>query len=417
MKLFTKYNRLNITATICIFIIGSCTFYFVLKYILINELDQALYTEEQEVTEYAQEHNALPEILHTKDQYISYSLVPVLPRHGFYDIRAPYNDGISWFREIRFGISVAGKNYAVSVSKPLGETQKLLQLIILVTVVMIGLILLVGYQINRTVLNNLWRPFYNAIEKVKTYKVSEKDPLKLSETDIDEFSLLNQSIQAMAERVQHDYQALKEFTGYAAHEMQTPLAIIRSRLDMLMQDEYMLAHSPSHISEIEQAVHKLSRLYQALLLLTKVENRQFVLNEYVAVHAIIEYKFIELVELSENKNLTTVLNIEPLSITFHRQLMEIMIGNLLYNAIRYNTPGGSIEINLDEKALVITNTSPLSRLDNDRLFQRFYRHPDVVEEGNGLGLSIVKQICDTGGFKLSYDYMEGKHKFSVAFVN
>jgi signal transduction histidine kinase len=275
----------------------------------------------------------------------------------------------------------------------------------------------VGYFINRSVLSNLWRPFYDAIEKVKSYKISEKSKLELSDTNIDEFSLLNQSIQTMAERVQHDYQTLKEFTGHAAHEMQTPLAIIRSKLDMLMQDERMLEHSPSHISEIEQAVHKLSRLYQSLLLLTKVENRQFVLNEYVAVHAIVEYKFNEQMELAENKNLAIQLNIEPLSITFHRQLIEILIGNLLYNAIRYNKTGGCIEINLDEKTLTITNTSSLSRLDDDRLFQRFYRHPDVVEEGNGLGLSIVKQICDMAGFGLKYDYMDNRHMFSVSFVN
>ncbi|PZF73370.1 sensor histidine kinase [Taibaiella soli] len=416
MKLFTRYSQLNIAVTIGIFLLGSCTFYFLIRYVLINELDSTLYTEQQEITEYAREHNALMEILPANDQFVTYRMVdkPVVQR--FDNTELVVDQRLEPFREVAFGLSVKGNNYLITVSKPLKETQKLLAIIILVSILMIGLILLVSSLINRRLLHKLWQPFYNTIEKVKGYKVAQKGVLELEETKIDEFSLLNQSITAMTERVQQDYASLKEFTSHAAHEMQTPLAVIRGKLDMLVQNEAVLKNNPTQISDIEKAVHKLSRLYQALLLLTKVENRQFILNEPVEIHEIIEEKLVEFSELMESRKIDLQVFLKPVDVVFHNQLAEIVIGNLFYNAIRYNKPGGKIEISLDLKRLMISNTSAVSMLDNDRLFQRFYRHEEVKEDGNGLGLSIVKQICDMAGYQLFYFYTEDSmHTFEVYF--
>ncbi len=163
---------------------------------------------------------------------------------------------------------------------------------------MIGLILLTGYLINRIVIRRLWKPFYQTIGKVKTYHLTDQELLKLETVDIEEFSLLNQSINEMMERIQHDYGSLKNFTGQAAHEMQTPLAIIRTKLDTLMQNESLLEKNAQHITDIEKAVQRLSRLHQSLLLLTKVENRQFALNEEVRLDTIIKDKCAEYAEMA-----------------------------------------------------------------------------------------------------------------------
>jgi len=416
MKLLTRYSQLNIAATIGIFLLGSCTFYFLLRYVLINELDSTLYTEQQEITEYAREHHALMEILPANDQFITYRMVDKPVSQRFSNTQLVVDQQPEPFRAVVFGLNINGRNYLITVSKPLKETQKLLAIIILVSVLMIALVLLVSSLINRRLLHRLWQPFYNTIEKVKGYKVAQKGLLELEETKIDEFSLLNQSITAMTERVQQDYASLKEFTSHAAHEMQTPLAVIRGKLDMLVQNEAVLKSNPAQISDIEKAVHKLSRLYQALLLLTKVENGQFVLDEPVAVHEIIEEKLIEFSELIGSRKLESFVDLQPTDIVFHKQLAEIVIGNLFYNAVRYNKNGGKIEINLAADRLSICNTSAVSVLDNERLFQRFYRHAEVKEEGNGLGLSIVKQICDMAGYRLCYFYTEDKmHRFEVLF--
>ena len=218
----------------------------------------------------------------------------------------------------------------------------------------------------------------------------------------------------MTERIQQDYSSLKDFTGQAAHEMQTPLAIIRTKLDTLMQNEALLEKNAQHITDIEKAVHRLSRLHQSLLLLTKVENKQFALTETVRLDRIIEEKWTEYAEMAEEMHLTVKLNLQPVTILFHHHLAEIVVSNLFNNAIRYNKAGGNIEIVLNNQQLTISNTSTNSQLDNTKLFKRFYRNQSS-EEGNGLGLSIVKQICDTAGYTLSYQYMKDWHTFIISF--
>src|ERR1019366_8881050 len=144
----------------------------------------------------------------------------------------------------------------------------------------------------------------------------------------------------------------------------TPLAIIRTKLDMLMQNETVLKNNTQQIIDIEKAVHRLSRLHQSLLLLTKVENKQFVLNEEIMLDKIIEDKCNEYTEMAEEMHLNISLSLQPLTLLFHQQLADILVSNLLNNAIRYNIPGGRIEIVLQGHKLTVSNTSANNQLDN-----------------------------------------------------
>lgn len=414
MKLLDKYSRLNITATILTFIIGSCTFYFLLNFILIRELDERLQAEQQEIQAYVNAHNSLPDIVRTKDQFTLYEQANSKSNTTFSSLKVRQNKDREDYREIKFSVLVGGKYYLVTVGTPLEETEALLQVIIGVTIAMIGIILLIGFLINRIVIRRLWKPFYETIEKVKAYHLADQETLKLEKTGIDEFSLLNLSINEMVERIQQDYGSLKNFTGQAAHEMQTPLAVIRTKLDTLMQNEAVLEKNAQHILDIEKAVHRLSRLHQSLLLLTKVENRQFILNETISLDKIINDKCTEYAEMADAMQLKINLSLQPTYLLFHQQLAEILISNLLNNATRYNKPGGKIDIILKDNILSISNTSDNGQLDNTRLFKRFYRDT-TSSEGTGLGLSIVKQICDMAGYAISYRFLEGRHDFIINF--
>ena len=414
MKLFEKYNRLNIAATIFIFVVGSCTFYFLLNYIFIRELDETLQSEQQEVVSYVGIHNSLPESIRTREQYTYYEPAQKLSPAAFLTIRNKNDKEDGDLREIRFGVSAAGKYYLVRVDKPLEGTEALLQIIVAVTVAMIGLILLAGYIINRLLVRRLWDPFYKTIDKVRSYSLADQQLLKLDAVGIEEFALLNESINGLMERIHDDYTSLKDFTGQAAHEMQTPLAIIRTKLDMLMQNEVLLEKNAIHITDIERAVQRLSRLHQSLLLLTKVENRQFVLNEDVTLDVIIRDKCAEYAEMAESMSLAFDIDLQPTTLIFHQHLIEILVSNLLGNAIRYNINGGTIHISLHDRQLIIANTSFDQQLDTRKLFKRFYRE-QASQDGNGLGLSIVKQICELGTFAVSYSYENQRHIFAVQF--
>jgi signal transduction histidine kinase len=412
LKLFDKYNRLNIAATIATFIIGSCVFYFTLNYILIDQLDETLQSEQQEVISYVKVHNELQDITPSKEEYISYTLSNNnIPTRFVYSKRKIDLEEEN-LREIQFVITANGKSYQVNIAKPLEETEALLKVIIGVTVAMIAIILLVGYLINRVVIRRLWKPFYRTIDQVKQYQLSGKNTLHLETVGIDEFALLNKSINEMVERIQQDYLSLKDFTGQAAHEMQTPLAIISGKLDLLMQNEALLEKSAQHIADIEKAVYRLSRLHQSLLLLTKVENKQFILNEEVSLDTVIKDKSREYAEMAGTSQLKISLNLQPTTILFHKHLAEIIVSNLFNNAIRYNIAGGDVEITLKDLNLTISNSSPYPELDYNKLFKRFYRGAHS-EDGSGLGLSIVKQVCDMVGYSIKYQYVNDRHDFTI----
>jgi len=413
LKLYVKYNRVNILAAVLIFIVGSCSFYFLLQYILVHQLDDTLKTEETEIKQYRNEHHAMPEITPTRHQVTTFTPVTDSFPAIYRTVKlSGHND---MYRQVQFGMEAAGKYYLVTVSRPLEETEDLLQVIILLTIIMIACILLVGYIINRVVLSGLWKPFYKTLDTLSTYELSLQHVLNFTPTGINEFDLLNENVQRMTERVQADYQSLKEFTAHAAHEMQTPLAIMRSKLDVLMQQDAILKHEGASISDLESAISRLSKLNQSLLLLTKVENRQFVLNEQVDMEALLKSKVSELLDIIEAKHLSVNIVVEPMTIRFHRHLADIILNNLLSNAIRYNREGGTIDISMQNNALIVSNTSSLPMLDRVRLFQKFYRHADVSEDGSGLGLSIIRQICDMAGYVIRYDFKDARHIFTILF--
>lgn len=415
MKLFTKYNRVNITATIFTFVLGSIAFYFVLHYVLIRQLDETLRSEQQEIQEFIKVHHQLPEIQNTKHQWITIEKATApLPQRKIvsnlvYDKKEDENDLV---RQLTFSLLVGQEYYTVTVNKSEAETEDLLKLIILVTVAMIGLILLINYIINRKVVNRLWRPFYTTINSIRDYQIAVKQPLRLATEPIDEITLLNESLNAMTLRVYNDYHALKSFTENASHEMQTPLAVIRSKVEMLLQNLKLNEDGMKQLLVIEDATQKLSKLHQSLLLLTKIENNQFVLNEQVSLTSVIENKIEEKQDLIVSKGIILHQHFSQVTVSFHYHLAEILINNLLNNAIRYTPAGGEISIELNDKNLAIKNPAANGALDAGRVFQRFYK-PLQGQEGTGLGLAIIKEICKVAGYRVTYSFENNQHQFTI----
>lgn len=414
MKLFTRYNRINISATILIFLVGSIAFYFVLHYVLIRQLDETLYSEQQEIAEYIQTHQQLPEVQNTKQQWIEIVKAekPILkPFVQTVTLSSKSEAEQEPVRQLLFSVLVNHQNYRVTVNKSETETQDLLQLIILVTIGMIGMILLFNYLINRKLIAQTWKPFYTTIENIKDYAANQQ-ALQLSKEPIDEINLLNESLNSMTERIHKDYFALRSFTENASHEMQTPLAVIRSKVEDLYQYAEGKETMIQQLLAIEDASLKLSKLHQSLLLLTKLENRQFVLNEPVNLTSILENKIKERQELFDSKSILLEVTAAETMLSFHQHLAEILIGNLLNNVIRYTPVGGTVQIVLSSKIFSISNTATNGPLDESKVFQRFYKAAPT-DMGTGLGLSIIKEVCSVAGFLISYQFEKNQHLFII----
>jgi signal transduction histidine kinase len=418
MKLFAKYNRVTVVSTVIIFLLGCVAFSLLITYVVISQVDEDLKIEKDEIVTYVNKYDHLPAVVEVHDQYTNYFQILKQEITGYEIFTHEGYDTVEQNKElqrtIEFNINTTDKWYKVTVSKSLGETNELIQTIIAITIILVLLILGVTFIINRIVLRKLWQPFYNTLEKTHRFDLNSAQRLNFDTTNIDEFNYLNSTLTDTFFKAQNDYKTLKEFTENASHEMQTPLAVIQSKLDLLIQNE-KLSEAESHaIQGAYTSLQSLSRLNQSLLLLAKIENNQFSKQTTINLKELLQNKFNQFSELWNNKGLTVATDLHEKNITGNEYLIEILVNNLLSNATKHNISEGTISILLNDK-LQVTNSGVQHSLDEKKLYQRFSKQTNT-NENQGLGLSIIQQICITSGYNCTYYYEEPDlHSFIINF--
>jgi signal transduction histidine kinase len=270
--------------------------------------------------------------------------------------------------------------------------------------------------INHNLAKNIWQPFYTTLGRLQNYKVSDAEPLLLDDSTVDEFNDLKQSLLQLTNRSQLAYQGQKEFTENASHEMQTPLAILQAKLELLMQTSPLNKDQALLIGEMADASQRMARLGKSLLLLTKIENKQFPVNEKIELEPILRRLIQQYEPLADQKKITLQYNFKSQAvIDANKSLIEVMIANLLGNAIRHNHAEGTIQITLEQDRLNIRNTGVSSELNDQKIFNRFQK--DSTDANSlGLGLEIVKKICELYNFRVNYSMAGNLHNFEVQFA-
>ena len=415
MKLFAKYSRVNIVASVLALLVGSVVYYFSVRYVLLKELEDSLKVEEAEILDHVATRDQLPEPANYHDQRISYEPATAEIRRKFYHTEktGPHHKGKEAYRELAFSVKVKGQLYTIFVAKSEEETEDLLELIMLITAGMILLLLGTLFLANRLLLRRLWRPFYETLDSIRQFNLSTRQLLPTRPTDTQEFVDLNAAVQQMTAKIGKDYEMLKNFTDNASHEMQTPLAIINSKLDLLIQDTSLGERHHQPVQAMYDAISRLRQLNQSLLLLMKIENNQFVSTEPVDLALLIKEKLAQLEDPLKDRRLTLLTDLHPLQLPINDYLADILLNNLLLNAIRHNQEDGSVEIQLRDRILRVSNTGPALGFDPATIFNRFTKGKH--SGGTGLGLAIVKQICDNYQFPLSYRYINNMHVIEVLF--
>ena len=416
MKLAEKYNRVNLVTSLVVLVITGIIYYAVIHFILTDKLDRDLGVEEDEILQYVEAYHKLPLPSSYIDQQVSYKelrKVDTVIRKFHYTsyVNAKEHEtepGRSLITSVRLG----DKKYGVTIVKSRVESEDLVTAILLITLAVTIILLTALILINRFMLNRLWKPFYTILGQMKTYELARMDDIVHEPTNIDEFKELNHSANAMVTRVRQDYKELKSFTDNASHEMMTPLAVVNSKLDSLLQTESFTEQQGALLEDIYQAVGRLSKLNQSLILLAKIENNLIPDLQDIDIKELMSNKIRQFQELFENDKLSVATNLQQCELRMSKYLLDILLNNLLSNAIRHNRDGGSIELVLQPDFLRISNTGKDVELDG-QLFERFSK--STASEGMGLGLAITKQICTLYGFSISYKYLENKHQFLVQF--
>ncbi|WP_116128236.1 sensor histidine kinase [Lewinella sp. IMCC34183] len=283
------------------------------------------------------------------------------------------------------------------------------------SVLLLYLLLLVSIAlINNLALKKLWQPFYRYMGQLKAFRLDHGGPLTGMNTDTEEFLELKRSADALIGHSREVYRNQKRFNENASHELQTPLAVIHNKLELLLEGGRLSEEDAAAVGQVMKTTSQLIRLSQSLLLLSKIENKQFFDNQPVSVNRVVRRVCNELEELLAHRNIDLdyaggveiVVEMDP-------HLAYILVANLIRNAIFHNHAGGRIQLIFASEALTVQNTSAGGELAVDKVFNRFYRESSS-RKSSGLGLAMVRAIADLYGFRVAYRYT-GEQVFCVRF--
>lgn len=270
--------------------------------------------------------------------------------------------------------------------------------------VILGITIVVALK---KIINKSNRPFYMVLDNLKRFKLNSSKMIDFPQTSINEYKELNSSIQDLLEKNINTFTEQKNFIENASHELQTPLTIAISKLDLMMNNSELGKNQLEEIDAVLRDLNRMKRLNSTLLLLSKIKNRQFTDNIEVNLSLIFENTIEDFRDLAEYKGITINITIDGNATTImNKDLAHILATNLIKNAVTHNIANGYIDIYISEKLITIMNSG--SVIDKDvNIFER-YSSQSEDSQSSGLGLSIVKSIADLYKFRLSHQY-KGKH--------
>jgi len=336
---------------------------------------------------------------------------PIITNTTGYDLRAgekiPY-------RQLSQVIAVDGVPYQIILRKSLEQKAALVTAVTRIMLFVFATLFAATLVFNWAISKRLWKPFRRSLGKIRTAELQKMEAVHFEHTSTAEFNELNQALNYMTTKMHKDFMNMKEFTENAAHEMQTPVAVVLSKLELLLQDTNLSDHQVQSILQSATALQHLSKLNEGLLLLAKIENKQYETAEEISLTTTTK-KYLHLFdEFISEKNLTVQADFAgEFRVQLHPILAVSLITNLLGNAVKYNYFGGRITIKITDVLFQISNTSLLGEIPGEKLFTRLHTSRETGESSNGLGLAIAKKIADVHGLKISYQWQNGEHLFQL----
>ena len=312
-------------------------------------------------------------------------------------------------------IEIKGRPFVLMVRLNLVESEDLMLTLTWLYIAIIFLLLIANFIVTSLISNKLWKPFYNTLDQVERFNLEFSNIPKFPTSSIREFTKLNNALSKLIDDNVKAYRIQKEFTENASHELQTPLAVFQSKLDMLLQEPELNQNQAAILLSLYEAASRLSRMNKNLLLLAKIENNQYQEFEQIKLEKLVNeaLPYFKEQALSRNLKIITDINNMPV-INASKPLVEILVNNLLLNAISHNLTDGHIYIQGSTNSFSVINTSEQTSLNSDNLFKRFSKFSKSTSS-SGLGLAIIQQICNYHHWQVQYAYKNERHWFTINF--
>ncbi|MXN92231.1 sensor histidine kinase [Flavobacterium sp. Sd200] len=366
---------------------------------------------------------ANPAILNTPEFGINQFKIEPLPK-GTYDFSnkftstfefMEYDDDDEPIRLLETVFNDAqGNPHKLTIRASMVEEDELLEDLLTALVALYIMLVVSIALLNRFVLRRVWKSFYQLLDKLKNYKLGTGKSFEAPQSHVSEFEVLGRELEDLLHRNETIYASQKQFIENASHELQTPLAISLNKLELFAESSNLPDEQMAEIGKVSDTLNRLVRLNKSLLLLSKIENRQYADEEIVNFNSLAAQLAEDLADIAEYKEIKIdILEEAQLEYKMNKGLALTLLTNLLKNAMVHNHKGGSIVITLNSKSFTIQNTGNNKPLDKAQVFDRFYRNSDN-EQSTGLGLSIVQSIVNSYKLTVSYSF-NGQHSFTVRF--
>ena len=418
MKLIYKYTLWYLIISLAVFVVGGVITYQILKREI--SLEQERFLQERLTYVERMVERRQPDSTLVRDKILVQPLknataeTPIffsdtVVMHSTLERMEPHT-------KLEVVRSIGGRFYKISLFDVIVEQDDIVDSVresmIKTYLLLTGAVLLLGVFAGLF----LFRPFNQTLNLIRNFDLDRSKPISQAKSGTEEFDKLNQFLEEMTSKVQTDYRALKEFSENASHEMQTPLSNAIGKLELLLDNPQLGPDESKKVLGALESLRQLSKMGQSLGLLTKIDNREFENRQTLDFSASVSQALDNFQELIDLKSISLEKNIKPeVKVKMDPNLATILINNLVSNAIRHNQEHGKIRTKVDQSGFIICNTgNPLTEIPSS-MFGRFKKDASR-NDGMGLGLSIVKKICEVSGFKVNYLYELDEHRLEIAFT-
>lgn len=409
MKLIKRTYTYTAKWLFPVIIIGSIFCFYMIEYISYEETDEFLTYEMQRLINYHEEFNDLPEFNHVANILPEVKLEKPMFKDTL--ILEPGDNEMVPYRELYFTISHNGNNQTLVLRHLLLGRDDIAEGTLLI---ILGLMLLITsslYFIVNYLAGKIWNPFYQTLDKLVKFKISGPLP-EFPATAIDEFQLLNTTLDTLLKKITDDYRHNKEFSENASHELQTHLAIIRANTEKLLNSPDTSA-DVEDLQRIYTASTKLSQVQKSLSLLSKINNREYSNPVKIDLRNTVEQALEIFEEAMTIREIKVEKQLGSCNLIVDMGLAEILVNNLIKNAVKHNIQNGTIRIVLTASGLIVENSGLPFNGNAETMLERFTKG----KNGNiGIGLAIVKQICELYNFRITYTVsVHAEHKINISF--
>jgi two-component system sensor histidine kinase QseC len=424
MNLLEKSTRWFILSLALIALFWMGGFYFFLKYSINRNHDNQL--ENQKgllINKYLADRAAIQGFDYLENSF-KIEKVDILKYSTFIDkfsdtlLREPYNGKMAPFRQYqtKFRIPQENEHYLLTIYKPKVNDSDLFNSVFIGVIMLLTFTVLILWFLNKRLLSKIWAPFYHTLSQLQDFELTRNASLELQDTDIKEFAELNAAVISLTQKSKRAFESQKHFIENAAHEIQTPLAVIKNKIELAFQNTQLGEKELKILLGINEAANKLSKMNKTLQLISRIENNQYVEKEEIDLSRLIRVNIGFFEDKILTKGIKIIQNIEQdVRLLNNKLMIEILINNLIKNAVYHNIDEGFVQIDLTPNKLVISNSGEKMSDEKVDLLKR-YNSGRVKAESTGLGLSIIAKICEVNNFEVKQHFEGNIYQMEVNFA-